>query len=80
MSSNGASAWRIAVINTEEKPCAIIRDDGPWGDEFVAHSISLADARTLAAIGITDCLPQLDGQVYDFERQARSNDKERVRD
>jgi hypothetical protein len=49
--------WRIAQINLSDKPCAIIRSDGRFGDEFVASSITLEDARAIAAMGVADHLP-----------------------
>jgi hypothetical protein len=59
------NAWRIAMVNREAKPCAIIRSDGLWGDEFVATNISLPDARVLAWLGIRDHLPRPEDLALD---------------
>jgi hypothetical protein len=45
------SKWRVAQINTTERPFAIIRSDGRFGDELVAHSLSERTARLLCGPG-----------------------------
>jgi hypothetical protein len=39
--------WRIAQINMEPRPFAIIRNNGLHGDEFIAHGLSAEGAATL---------------------------------
>lgn len=41
--------WRVAQINMEERPFAIIRSDGPFGDDFVCFNLSEWAARLLSA-------------------------------
>lgn len=49
MEAEETRAWRVAQINMEERPFAIIRHDGPHGDEFVCFGLSERIARMLCS-------------------------------